>query len=165
MSCRLHAWQYLLFSILCRDVLHPCIETGKTEGKHCSVCNEVIVAQKEISALGHDNDDWVITSEATCTETGSRYRICNVCDYIEEQTIAAKGHTYSGWITTKEATTTQNGEEQRECSSCNKIETKVTVYETPKTGDIIMLYVFGLIIGTFGIFVTTKILKQKSKKS
>ena len=30
-----------------------CTEAGKTEGKHCSVCNEVFVAQEEIAALGH----------------------------------------------------------------------------------------------------------------
>ena len=34
-------------------VAATCTEAGKTEGKHCSVCNEVLVAQKEIAALGH----------------------------------------------------------------------------------------------------------------
>ena len=30
-----------------------CTETGLTEGKHCSVCNEVLVAQEAVAALGH----------------------------------------------------------------------------------------------------------------
>lgn len=30
-----------------------CTHTGLTEGSHCSVCNEVLTAQKTISALGH----------------------------------------------------------------------------------------------------------------
>ena len=34
-----------------------CTETGLTEGKKCSVCETVLVEQKEIAALGH-NGDW-----------------------------------------------------------------------------------------------------------
>lgn len=30
-----------------------CTETGKTDGKHCSVCHAVLVAQTELPALGH----------------------------------------------------------------------------------------------------------------
>lgn len=34
-------------------VAATCTETGLTEGKHCSVCSEVLVAQEEVAALGH----------------------------------------------------------------------------------------------------------------
>ncbi len=33
-----------------------CTETGLTEGKHCSECKAVLVAQEEIPALGHDDN-------------------------------------------------------------------------------------------------------------
>lgn len=38
-----------------------CTEAGLTDGEKCSVCNEVLVAQKEIPALGHDFKDGVCT--------------------------------------------------------------------------------------------------------
>ena len=38
-------------------VAPTCTETGLTEGKHCSVCNEVFVAQTVVDALGHDCDE------------------------------------------------------------------------------------------------------------
>ena len=48
-----------------------CTEKGKTEGKHCSVCNEVLVAQEEIAALGHH----FIDGKCVCGE-----------QYVEEAT-------------------------------------------------------------------------------
>mgnify|MGYP004654523755 CR=1 FL=1 len=44
-----------------------CTEKGKTEGKHCSVCNVVLVAQEEVAALGHIVDDGTCTR---CNTTG-----------------------------------------------------------------------------------------------
>ena len=34
-------------------VAPSCTEAGKSEGKHCSVCNKIFVAQTDIAALGH----------------------------------------------------------------------------------------------------------------
>ena len=38
-----------------------CTEAGKTEGKHCSVCGTVLVAQETVPALGHSYKDGVCT--------------------------------------------------------------------------------------------------------
>ena len=38
---------------------------GKTEGKHCSVCNAVIVAQTHIPATGHNVTNWIDNGNET----------------------------------------------------------------------------------------------------
>ena len=72
-----------------------CYEKGLTEGKICSVCNEVLVEQKVVLSLGHD---MVIDqpTTATCTQPGlTAGAHCSRCDYKEEQTeTPALGHSY-----------------------------------------------------------------------
>lgn len=57
-----------------------CTEAGLTEGKHCSICNEVLVAQETVAALG--GHKW---AEANCTTP----KTCNVCGTTEGE---ASGH-------------------------------------------------------------------------
>ena len=47
-----------------------CTETGLTDGKKCSVCQETLVAQEEIPALGH-TEEKVEAKAPTCTEEGN----------------------------------------------------------------------------------------------
>ena len=77
-----------------------CTETGLTEGKHCSVCNEVFIAQIAIDALGHTE---VIDTavEPTCTEAGlTEGKHCSVCNevLVEQQVVLANGHNYSDGV-------------------------------------------------------------------
>ena len=57
-----------------------CTEDGLTEGKHCSVCKEVIKKQEVIPATGHK----VVVDQgkkATCTEDGlTEGKHCSVCN-------------------------------------------------------------------------------------
>ena len=69
-----------------------CTTTGLTEGKHCSVCNEVLVAQEVISPLGHDK---VLHDAlaATCVEKGwEAYETCSRCDYTTYVEIPVLDH-------------------------------------------------------------------------
>ena len=75
-----------------------CTTAGKTEGKVCSVCGEVLVAQEEIPALGHKTA-LCNAVEPTCTEAGyTGDEVCSVCGEVVSQgeTIDATGHHFKG---------------------------------------------------------------------
>ena len=75
-----------------------CTEKGLTEGKKCSSCGEIIVAQTEIPAKGHV--ETVIPGKpATCTESGIQDGIkCSVCQTVikpADTVIPALGHDWN----------------------------------------------------------------------
>lgn len=77
-----------------------CTETGLTEGKHCSVCNAVLVKQEVVKAYGHTE---VVDKamEPTCTKTGlTEGKHCSVCGevLVEQEVVPALGFTVSGSV-------------------------------------------------------------------
>ena len=52
-----------------KAVAATCTTAGKTEGKHCSVCNEILVAQQTVAATGHKYDNACDTTCNTCGAT------------------------------------------------------------------------------------------------
>ena len=103
-----------------------CTETGLTEGKHCSVCNTVLVKQDVVDALGHTE---VIDSAvpATCTETGlTEGKHCSVCStvLVKQDVVDALGHSFTDWTVTVQPTYTTEGTQQRTCINGNHTETK-----------------------------------------
>ena len=57
-----------------------CTETGLTEGKHCSRCNQVLIAQESISALGHNYQlNKSKSIEATPYHEGKEVYECQNC--------------------------------------------------------------------------------------
>ena len=99
-----------------------CTETGLTDGKKCSVCQEVLQAQEVIAALGH-TEVTVEGKAATCTETGlTEGKKCEVCQetLVAQEEISALGHTEVP-VDAKAATCTEEGNvAYTHCSECNK---------------------------------------------
>ena len=68
-------------------VTATCMEDGKTEGSHCSVCNAVIKAQTAIKSTGHKWDNGKITKEAAEDTEGIKTFICTVCGAAKTESI------------------------------------------------------------------------------
>ena len=69
-----------------------CTENGKTEGKRCSVCNEVLEEPQTVDALGHDPIHHEAQA-ATCTSIGwNAYDTCKRCSYTTYQEQPVLGH-------------------------------------------------------------------------
>ena len=116
-------------------VAATCTEKGRTEGKHCSVCNTVLVAQTEIPALGHTEVTDAAVA-ATCTEKGkTEGKHCSVCNtvLVAQTEVAALGHDYaSAW--------TKDGENHwHECTRCHEKKDiaahKVSAWKVGDTED------------------------------
>ena len=73
-------------------VAPTCEDTGLTEGKHCSVCGEVLVAQEEVAANGHAYGEGVVTTEPNCTEKGVKTFTCATCGNTKTEDVEANGH-------------------------------------------------------------------------
>ena len=86
------------------------------------------------SSLSHTYGEWIVTEEATCTETGLRERTCSVCGEKETETIPLVEHE-GIWQVTKEATENSEGEESLICSVCGKVIETRKIPALPSVGS------------------------------
>ena len=110
-------------------VAPTCTTTGLTEGKHCSVCNEILLAQEVVPANGHTYES--VVTAPTCTEKGYTTHTCHCGDTYVADEIAALGHTYGDWVVVKEATAIEDGLKEKVCACGDKITEVI-----PATGEV-----------------------------
>lgn len=140
-------------------VAPTCTETGLTEGSHCSVCGEVIKAQEAVPALGHDYGEW---ADAKDGKTHSR-----VCAN-DPTHVQSEEHTYGKWVVTKEATQTEDGSKYHVCDVCGyKATAKIPAGNTsPKTGDEsnVALFAALILLSACGMTGASLYARKKSSK-
>ena len=73
-----------------------CTATGLTEGRHCEVCGEVLVAQQAVPMTEHDYQ--AVVTAPTCTEGGYTTYTCANCkaSHTADET-SPRGHWFGPW--------------------------------------------------------------------
>ena len=115
-------------------VAPTCTAPGKTAGKHCSVCDEVLVAQTTVRANGHTE----VIDEAvapTCTAPGKTAgKHCSVCNavLVAQTTVPANGHTEVVDEAVAPTCTDPGKTAGKHCSVCDEVLVAQTT--VPATG-------------------------------
>ena len=105
-----------------------CTETGLEAGAHCSRCEEVLLEQAEIPALGHQllpiEDD-----RTDCTQDGTQTRRCSRCDYVETTAVSGGSHSWRPGKILRESTCSEAGAQQIVCVFCGATD-EVELHKT-----------------------------------
>ena len=109
-----------------------CTEEGYTGDTYCKVCDKVQKPGKSIPAKGHNWNEGVITTAATCENAGAKTYTCTVCNATKTEAIDATGHTPVE-VAEQPATCTEAGHKAgTKCSVCEVILSGME--EIPATG-------------------------------
>ena len=103
------------------------VEPTCTEGGYTSyecVCGKGYKTDKT-QKTGHDFNEWVVETPATCQGKGVESSSCKNCDFRSTRESEAVGHSYGEWQTVAAPTCVTNGEEKRDCAfGCGSSESR-----------------------------------------
>ena len=110
---------------------YTCTADGLSEGKHCSTCSAVLVAQQVLPAA-HRPTEWIVTKAASCEIDGYRVKNCTACEErVASEAITKIGHLESDWEITKAAACEATGTKRTTCLNCQEVMQTATI---PATG-------------------------------
>ena len=98
-----------------------CTQPGHTVKKVCSECGTVLQESQEIPALGHSFSAWIVTTAATCTQTGEETRFCKRCGVTETGTVAVLGHKEKAVARIEPTCVSKGREAGKVCSVCGEV--------------------------------------------
>ena len=83
---------------------------------------------KHVATGEHSYSDWETTVEPTCTDAGSKQKVCSVCGDTVTEEIAAAGHAWeSDFTVDKEPTCTEAGSKSVHCADCDAVKDKTVI--------------------------------------
>ncbi|MBQ3165876.1 MAG: leucine-rich repeat domain-containing protein, partial [Clostridia bacterium] len=106
-------------------VAPTCTETGRTEGKKCSVCEKILVAQRVVSTIPHNYDKTEVTAP-TCTEQGYTTYLCQCGESMVGSYVAATGHKSILALGVNPTCTEPGISNGRKCRVCNEVLSGLT---------------------------------------
>ena len=92
-----------------------CTDSGKN-----NLLIKAYAVSEDIGCTEHTYGEWKTTKAATCTEDGTKYRVCTKCNAVENGVIEKLGHNYStAWTTDKAASCGTAGSKSHHCTRCS----------------------------------------------
>ena len=105
-----------------------CTNDGTVEYWHCTKCGKdysdaagaLELTSLVAPALGHDWDQWIEDTAATCTEKGLRHHTCLRCQATEEEVLEALGHDMTHHAAKAATCVAEGNIEYWTCARCQK---------------------------------------------
>lgn len=104
------------------EVVATCENEGSyDEVIYCSGCTEELSRNtKTVSKLNHNSSDWIVDKVATCSEKGSRHKVCSLCNQtIETEVLETIAHDIVSHVAKAPTCTEVGWDAYDTCSKCD----------------------------------------------